>query len=51
VEEASLVQEDTAEKTVGEAMDDLFGFASTAGSNQGGCAQLRRLNACSYLYR
>jgi hypothetical protein len=51
VEKASLVQEDTAEKTVGEAMDDLFGFASIAGSSQGGCAELRHMNASSYLYR
>jgi hypothetical protein len=30
VEKASPVQEDTAEKTVGGAMDDLFGFVSIA---------------------
>ena len=51
VEEGSLVQEGTAEKNSGEAMDDLFGYGSTAGSSQGGCAELLHLNACSYLYR
>jgi hypothetical protein len=46
VEEGSLLKEGTAEKNVGDAMDGLFGFASTAGSSQGGCPERRRLNAC-----
>lgn len=36
VEEGSLLKEDSAEKNLGKAMDDLFDFASTAGSSQGG---------------
>jgi hypothetical protein len=41
------VQDGTAEKNIGESLDDPFGYGSTAGSSQGGCAELLRLNACS----
>jgi hypothetical protein len=37
--EASILQEGTAEKNMGEALDDLFGYGSTAGSSQGGCIE------------
>lgn len=33
-EQGSLVQKDTTEKNIGEALDDLFGYGSTAGSSQ-----------------
>lgn len=39
--EGSLPKEDTAETNVGEAMDDLVAFGSTAGNSQGPCAELR----------
>jgi hypothetical protein len=35
-EEGLLVQDGTAEKDIGEALDNLFGYGSTAGSSQGG---------------
>jgi hypothetical protein len=46
-EEGSRVQEDTTEKNISKALDNLFGYGSTAGSSHGGCAVLLRLNACS----
>jgi len=45
-EEGSLVQEGTAED-IGEALDNLFGYGSTASSSQGRCAELLRLDTCS----
>jgi hypothetical protein len=47
-EEGSLLQDGAAESNIGEALDNLFGYGSTAGSSQGGCAELLCLNACSY---
>lgn len=38
VKERSLVQEGTSEKNISEALDDLFGYGSTAGSSKRGCA-------------
>ena len=49
VEEASGTQEDPTKGTVVEAMDSLSRSASMAGSSQGGCSELRPLNACSYV--
>ena len=49
--EGSILQEGTAEKNMGVALDDLFRYGSTAGSSQGGCIEWLRLNACSYRYR
>lgn len=49
-EEGSL-HEGTAEKNIDETLDNLFGYGSTAGSSQGGCAELLRLNTCSYRFR
>ena len=37
--EGSILQEGTAEKNTGEALDDLLGHGSTAGSSQGGCIE------------
>ena len=42
----SLVQDGTAEKNIGEALDNLLGYGLTAGS-QGGRAELPYLNTCS----
>jgi hypothetical protein len=50
-EQGPAVQEGIAEKNIGESLDDLFGYGSTAGSSQCGCAELLRLNACSYRCR
>jgi hypothetical protein len=38
------VQDGTAEKNIGEALDNFLGYGLTAGSSQDGCAELLRVN-------